>query len=130
MASVKNLYCPSGVTNPVLHTFSGATHICQYPLVRSVLDRCFSMEQVFNCRYRFYWFYFSDLVQLIKVYFSDLVELHSIALPRRQGQGLQYYWVTCQLHSMLNQTGLSQHICKYIRMTPDQVFQHTSLVFR
>ena len=35
----KNSYCPSGVTNTVLHTSSGATSICQYPLVKSILDR-------------------------------------------------------------------------------------------
>ena len=36
-----NSYCPSGVTKAVLCTSSGATGICQYPLVRSIFDKYF-----------------------------------------------------------------------------------------
>ena len=39
----KSSYCPSGVTNAVLYTSSGATSICQcqYPFVKSILDMYF-----------------------------------------------------------------------------------------
>ena len=36
-----NSYCPSGVTKAVLCTSSGATGVCQYPLVRSIFDKYF-----------------------------------------------------------------------------------------
>ena len=36
-----NSYSPSGVTKAVLCTSSGATGICQYPLVRSIYDKYF-----------------------------------------------------------------------------------------
>ena len=36
-----NSYCLSGVTKAVLCTSSGATGICQYPLVRSIFDKYF-----------------------------------------------------------------------------------------
>ena len=43
-----NSYCPSGVTKAVLCTSSGATGVCQYPLVRSIFDKYFLPLSLWN----------------------------------------------------------------------------------
>ena len=47
-AILVNLYCTSGVTKAVLCTSSGATGICQYPLVRSFFDKYFLPLSLMN----------------------------------------------------------------------------------